>query len=300
MIEEGRPNRDNNALEGETTGEGSNTASLFIVVLSLLFVAIFGYALIGGVISGDPTNGFFITIIVASTLAIVVSGGVLVRYIIAKRTRDNDSDQYLSKDNRGTFSGSDLENQQVEENVAQDAEDETLMEIHPKSVFGEMSALSPSSYGEDSLTTYHHHIIRNQRKNGFDFSRITEGQEAERVRPRQDPPEGVGAANFQAAWVTRGNSQDPDGPKMSTEDAPDSNDDTSIAVETASRHGDEEKSVKTPKSPMARLTSVLRPKSPANSVAASLPPVSILKKKGKVGFILFGSKALCNMLSILV
>eukprot|EP00533_Pseudo-nitzschia_delicatissima_P004794 CAMPEP_0116110772 /NCGR_PEP_ID=MMETSP0327-20121206/18101_1 /TAXON_ID=44447 /ORGANISM="Pseudo-nitzschia delicatissima, Strain B596" /LENGTH=73 /DNA_ID=CAMNT_0003603981 /DNA_START=75 /DNA_END=292 /DNA_ORIENTATION=+ len=69
MIEEGRPNRDNNALEGETTGEGSNTASLFIVVLSLLFVAIFGYALIGGVISGDPTNGFFITIIVASTLA---------------------------------------------------------------------------------------------------------------------------------------------------------------------------------------------------------------------------------------
>lgn len=293
MIEEGRLNRDNNALEGETTEEGNNTASLLIVVLSLVFVAIFGYALIGGVISGDPTNGLFITIIVASALAIVVSGGVLVRHIIAKRSRDNNNDQYLSKDNRGTFSGSDLENQQEEENAA---EDETLMEIHPKSVFGEMSALSPASYGEDSLTTYHHHIIRNQRKNGFDFSRITEGQEPERVRPRQDPPEGVGAVNFQAAWVTRGNSQDPDGPKMSTEDAPDNNDDTSIAVETASRHGDEEKSVKTPKSPMARLTSLVRPKSPANSVAASLPPVSILKKK--VGLIRFGPKALCNMLSI--
>ncbi len=291
-MEEGRPNRDKDAMEGETNEEGSNMASLLIVVLSLVFVVIFGYALIGGVISGDPTNGFFITVIVASAFAIVVSAGVFVRHMYTKRAEDVNNDKYLSKDNRGTFSGSDEENQQDgnEDDVEDPAEDETLMEIQAKSVFGEMSALSPNSYGEDSLSTFHHHIIRNHQKNnrqGFDFSRITPADNTQRARPRQDPPEGVSASNFQAAWVTRGNSQDPSGPKLSTEgevfdyNDEDNNDATSVGA--SRKDPDEiEESIKAPKSPLARLTSSLRPKSPANSVANSLPP-SILKKKGKVG-----------------
>jgi len=284
---EGRPNRNNDAMEGETNEEGSNMASLLIVILSLVFVVIFGYALIGGVVSGDPTNGFFITVIVTSAFAIVVSAGVFVRHMYTKRAGDVDNDQYLSKDNRGTFSGSDEENQQEgnENDVEDPDEDETLMEIQAKSVFGEMSALSPNSYSEDSLSTFHHHIIRNHRKKdrqGFDFSRITPADNTQRARPRQDPPEGVSASNFQAAWVTRGNSQDPSGPKLSSEgevfdnDDEDNNDATSVADPDEI----EEKSIKAPKSPLARLTSALRPKSPAHSVANSLPP-SILKKKGK-------------------
>jgi len=81
--------------------------SWFIVVVSLLFVAIFGGALIGGIASGDPNNGFFITsIIVASVLAISVALGVSIRYYLINRAKDDD--EYLPKDDiRGTFSSSD-------------------------------------------------------------------------------------------------------------------------------------------------------------------------------------------------
>ena len=311
-VEEGRSNSDNNnnMLEGETAvaaDERSNTASLLIVILSLFFVAIFGYALIGGVISGDPTNGFFITLIVASVLAIVVAIGVVVRYVYVKRTRNsnNGDDQCLSKENNGTFSTSDEENQCEEEYVHRPQIQEyqfpgrnhlepEIKEIQAKSVMGEMSALSPYSYAEDSLSTFRHHIIRDHRNNGrqgFDFSRITPGEDRENVKRRQDPPE-VGAATIEAAWNTRGSSQDPSAPKFSTEgdiivdkgDQHDSNDDNTDAesrndIDNISRRHDEEKSVKSAKSP-----SLILPKSPAFSVAKSLPP-SILKKKGKVGLI---------------
>jgi hypothetical protein len=34
---------------------------------------------------------------------------------------------------------------------------------------------------------------------------------------REDPPEGAGSSTFQAAWNTRGHSQDPSAPKFSTD-----------------------------------------------------------------------------------
>lgn len=223
-------NGDNDNLEGETAvDEHSDTTSLLIVILSLVFVVVFGCALIGGVISGDPTNGFFITIVVASLLAISVAMVVSIRYIYANRARDDDAVQNLSKiDARGTLSSSDEENQYEEDYVNQLPRDQIrdyliepdIKDIQANSVVGEMSALSPHTYDEDSLSTFHHHIIKDHYKNGrqgFDFSRITQGEHGEKIKSRQDPPEGVGLATMEAAWNTRGNSKDPSAPKFSTD-----------------------------------------------------------------------------------
>jgi len=223
---EGYTDGDDNTSEGETSvDENSSTTSLLIVILSLIFVAVFGCALIGGVISGDPTNGFFITIIVASALAISVAIGIALRMY---SNRDENIDQYLSKKNKGTFSTSDEENPHEEEYVNQPLRNQTheyhyanqseIKEIQAKSVLGEMSALSPHSYGGDSISTFRHHIIGNHNNNGqqgFDFSRITPGEQGENGKKREDPPEGVGEATMQAAWSTRGSSQDPSAPKFS-------------------------------------------------------------------------------------
>ena len=232
----GYSNSDNDTLEGDVALNGNNNiTSLLIVVLSLIFVAIFGCALVGGVVSGDPTNGFLITIIVASALAISVAMGVSIRYIYINRDGDDDTDQYLSKENmRGTLSSSDEENQNEEEDVNQPSRNQThdkrfpnqtpveseIKEIQAKSVVCEMSALSPHSYDEDSISTFRHHIIKdhyNYGRQGFDFSRITPGEHGKNVKTRQDPPEGVGTATMQAAWNTRGSSQDPSAPKFSTD-----------------------------------------------------------------------------------
>ena len=119
-----------------------------------------------------------------------------------------------------------------------------------------MSALSPCSYGGDSLTTFRHQIIRQQQLNerrGFDFSTITPADDGENKRRREDPPEDppeVGAATYESALVTT-ESSDPSGEVIGEK-----------------KNDDDKKSL-------------IRPKSPAHSVAKSLPP-SILKKNLKV------------------
>lgn len=203
--------------------------SWFIVVVSLLFVAIFGGALIGGIASGDPNNGFFITsIIVASVLAISVALGVSIRYYLINRAKDDD--EYLPKDDiRGTFSSSDEGRYNVEESFNRRPDhdqcqtqpqpnhylththvESQIKEIQTKSVFGEMSVLSPQTYDEESLTTI------GQGRRGFNFSSITSSKRESKVNMREDPPEGAGLS-FQTAWNTRGQSQDPSAPKFSTD-----------------------------------------------------------------------------------
>ena len=140
--------------------EGNNTASLLVVVLSLFFVAIFGYALIGGVVSGDPTKGFSVTLIVASALAVVVAIGVLARYLYVKHNPNNNNLKI-----KGTFSTNDEENQEDPQDYEENEFPREIKAIQPKSVVGEMSALSPCSYGGDSLTTFRHQIIRQQQLN---------------------------------------------------------------------------------------------------------------------------------------
>ena len=215
-----------NMMEGGTTTNENNTKSLLTVVLSLVFVIIFGCALIGGLVSGDPTNGFFITIIVASALAIAVAVGVAIRYFYVNRISNDNNDIPLSKTNGGTFSSSDEENQCEEEYIKESSRNEVheygfpdqpqieseIKVIQARSVVGEMSALSPSSYGEESLSTFRHHIIKNNYnsgRRGLDFSRITPDEQGEKVRMRRDPPEGVGVPIIEE--ILQGASQDPDG-----------------------------------------------------------------------------------------
>ena len=207
-IEEGRSNSDNdgnnNMVASVAEEEGSNTASLLVVVLSLFFVAIFGYALIGGVISGDPTKGFSVTLIVASALAVAVAIGVLARYLYVKHNLNNNNDLK----NKGTFSTNDEENQEDPQDYEENEFPHEIKAIQAKSVVGEMSALSPCSYGGDSLTTFRHQIIRQQQLNerrGFDFSTITPAEDGENKRRREDPPEDppeAGAATYESALVT--------------------------------------------------------------------------------------------------
>lgn len=231
--ETGRSDGDNNPSEREAgDDENSSTSSLLIVILSLVFVVVFGCALVGGVLSGDPTNGFFITIVVASALAVAVAAGVSIRYIYINRFRDDDSDnQGLSKEDvRGTFSNSEEDDEYDEEYANRYAHNQTredhfpnrnpiatqIKEIQAKSVVGEMSALSPQSYDGDSLSALRHHIIQDQYKlgrQGFDFTSITSNQNNENNR-REDPPEGL---RVQPNWIARGASKDPSARKFSTD-----------------------------------------------------------------------------------
>eukprot|EP00536_Pseudo-nitzschia_multiseries_P001563 jgi/Psemu1/294456/fgenesh1_pm.19_\ len=211
--------------------EGGKTTSLLIVVLSLVFVAIFGGALIGGIVSGDPTNAFFITTIVASVFAISVALGVSIRYFVTRPGTDGADGDYQKDDVRGTFSSSDEENYYDEDYGKRSPDYEAqnyrypsknpiapqIKEIEATSICGDMSALSPTTYDEGSLSTFRHHIIQNGRR-GFDFSSITSTKNGENVNStRADPPEGTGTESIQAAWNARGSSLDPSAPKFSTE-----------------------------------------------------------------------------------
>jgi len=222
---------DSRVADGERMDDDNKTTSLFIVVLSLVFVAIFGGALIGGIVSGDPNSAFFVTVIVASVFAISIAFGVSIRYFITQRATGENDDEYFGKENvRQTFSASDEENHYYEENGKRSPDYETqdyhypthtpvaskIKEIEANRVGGEMSAMSPTTYDEGSLSTFRHHIIQSGRR-GFDFSSITSTKNGEKVNAREDPPEGTGQETIQAAWNARGNSQDPSAPKFSTE-----------------------------------------------------------------------------------
>lgn len=308
--------RENVTLSENGQSGESSKSSLIIVILSLLFVAIFGCALVGGVISGDPNNGFLITIIVASSIAISLAMGVSIRYIYVNRTQKDDDDRYLSKENmRGTLPSTDEENQDNEEpphdqnhnyyypNAA--GIESEIKEIQTKSVFGEISVLSPHSIDDETLSL-RHHIIRDRKRDrqGFDFSRITSGENGENIRmredPPEDPPEGIGLANVQTALVTRGTSQDPSAPKFSTDGdiigdesenqiqnhreqndnkshvseksgIPENNVDDGNSSTIQTRRRSRSKS----KSPSASRSA----KSPSNSIAMTLPSRRIKKEK---------------------
>lgn len=169
-------------------GEDSTSSkftTVLIVVASLLFVAIFAGALVGGIVSGDPTNGFFVTIIVSSAVAISVAVVVSIRYCVkiraASRQSSSENDRYLSKDGRATFSNSDEDNHEdyyydehrrrSKSGVHQGHHRRLrtphggrhhgshtpvgarIREIQAASVAGEVSALSPQTYDVESLST---------------------------------------------------------------------------------------------------------------------------------------------------
>jgi hypothetical protein len=226
--------------------------SLFIVIVSLLFVAIFGGALVGGVVTGDPSNKFFITITSASGVAVCIALIVTLRYYCKNRTSANsdDNDDQINKDIRGTFSGSE-EDHPDEDNYFESRRGNLrhndgryvhnggtyhgrtpvqarIKEIQAQSVAGDMSALSPHSYDVESLTTRRDIPISRkrtqkqqrqkkemQRHGLFAFSSPNSSRlSSPTAQAREDPPEGAGQATYYAAWITRGQSQDPDAHKV--------------------------------------------------------------------------------------
>lgn len=62
------------------------SASFVVILISLLFVAIFGGALVGGITTGgNPSDAFFFTIIGASSFAIAVAAFASIRYYITSK-----------------------------------------------------------------------------------------------------------------------------------------------------------------------------------------------------------------------
>jgi hypothetical protein len=250
-----RHSAENSSIAGTTSVVGEDIgrcASLFIVIVSLLFVAIFGGALVGGVVTGDPSNNFFITIISASGVAITIAFAVTIRYYCKNQRSANtdDSDDRINKNIRGTFSGSEEdhpdEDDYFESGHGQQRQHHghhnhhrpsyhsrtpvqaRIKEIQAQSVAGEMSALSPHSFGVESLSTRKDIPIskkkiqkqllqqeKQQRRGLFDFSSPNSFRlSPPKAQTREDPPEGAGQATYYAAWITRGQSQDPDAHKV--------------------------------------------------------------------------------------
>jgi hypothetical protein len=203
------------------------SATFLIILVSLLFVAVFGGALVGGVVSGDPSNGFFITIIVASAVAIGVATIVALRYwckqraarersnVVTKPTRNHDGvgdiqgtitrtadedEEAGYYDNRGRFY------------PKQGPVEEDIQEVEaPNMAPGDVSAMSPGTYDYESHAQTRSQFTRseyngngyrlniNQRENeeyrpsSFDFESIT----SKRSTPvREDPPEDPVGANM--------------------------------------------------------------------------------------------------------
>lgn len=96
--------RQNQQQESAISEDASNGVSAVITV-ALLVVAVFGGALVGGVVSGDPSNGFYLTIIVASSVAICIAIVISSRYYCRDKPRASKRDPN-GVSLRRTFTGS--------------------------------------------------------------------------------------------------------------------------------------------------------------------------------------------------
>lgn len=187
--------------------------TLLVVIFSLIFVAVFGGALVGGIVSGDPDGTFFTVIIITSVLAIVVAVIFGIRKAYCKKSKHYDVDQ---KDLRGTFTRSEEENHHYGEDPEYDGYYEERYEPQPTpvnarineikagSVAGDMSALSPTTLEMETdqrTTPGKKRSGRTPRRESsgrglFDFATVSEGSER-RSRPRrEDPPDSSDAPSY--------------------------------------------------------------------------------------------------------
>lgn len=195
----GRPRTAIDHGEPVDPNDHNPSTTFIIIIVSLLFVAVFGGALVGGIVSGDPSNGFFITIIAASAVAIAVAATVTCRYY----RNNKEAEEYIKQDIRGTFTRSGDEENGHDEEVedydrhhvyghARTPVDARIKEVLPRSVAGDVSALSPHSYDIESYTTRDiGHNKRRERRGLFDFASVASSKRSfKSVRtPREDPPE---------------------------------------------------------------------------------------------------------------
>jgi hypothetical protein len=192
--------------ESKTSG-----MTLLVVIFSLVFVAVFGGALVGGIVSGDPDGTFFTVIIVTSTLAITVAVIFGIRKVYCKKRKHRDMDQKV--DLRGTFTRSEEENHHYDEDPEYNGHYEKRYEARPTpvnarineikagSVAGDMSALSPTTLEmeTDQRTTPGKRSGRTPRRESsgrrpFDFANVSVGSERRNGPRREDPPESSDAS----------------------------------------------------------------------------------------------------------
>lgn len=196
----------------------SNT--FLIILISLLFVAIFGGALVGGVVSGDPSNGFFITIIAASGVAIVVVILASIRYCINLRTaaanepenRMKESPQSANLQPTFTRTADEDEEAGYDYDGREHYIQEEVQTINAQSMApGDVSAMSPGTYDYDMESSFGQtasqftrseyqgrgrssDAYERQRYSGpFDFETVASSQYERHERVyREDPPEEFG------------------------------------------------------------------------------------------------------------
>ncbi len=199
------------------------TSTFLIILVSLLFVAVFGGALVGGVVSGDPSNRFFITIIAASGGAIGVAIIVSLRYVCLQRSAHKHR-EYAMKDPetrhvQQTFTRSVDEDEEVgyfddrgRFYQGQGPVEENIREVKARAMTpGDVSAMSLASYDMESYTQATSHFTRGYNGNGyrlrinerpkeeyhdgpFDFSSVTSSKQNFPVR--EDPPEDGAGCNL--------------------------------------------------------------------------------------------------------
>lgn len=176
----------------EDSEEENQNCTLIVVIVSLLLVAVFGGALVGGVVSGDPSNGFFVTIISVSSVSILIALAVSLRCWCKSR---RGSDGYL-KDSKGTFSSDDDEHDMKHKKEMRSGKSAPAIKEVDAVRRSDVSALSPNTHdvescmtdGESGITSFAGRILLNKsrQRRGFDFSSVVSGQP---TRGRADPPE---------------------------------------------------------------------------------------------------------------
>ena len=185
--------------------------TLLVVIFSLVFVAVFGGALVGGIVSGDPDGTFFTIIIVTSTMAIAVAVIFGIQKVYCKKSKDRDMDK--RNDLRGTFTRSEEENHHYDEDPRYDGHYEEhyeprptpvnarINEIKAGSVAGDMSALSPTTLEMETDTrTRGNRSGRTPRRESsggpFDFANVSVASERRNGPRREDPPESSDAPSY--------------------------------------------------------------------------------------------------------
>lgn len=214
--------------------ENKFSASFLIILVSLLFVAVFGGALVGGVVSGDPSNGFFITILAASGVAIGVAAIVGLRYWCKQREASKQQEGVTkiisSRDARGDIRGTITRTADEDEEIgysdgrdryyhSQGPVEERIQEVEaPRMTPGDVSAMSPGTFDYESYAQTRSQFTRSEyngngyrlninqreheeyRPSPFDFESVT----SKRSLPtREDPPEDIGCNLYCGAPVSK-------------------------------------------------------------------------------------------------
>ena len=221
-----------------TRREGTNKGSLCVVIASLLFVGIFGGSLIGGLVSGDPDNVYFIIIVVFATLAIGIAGTIVFQNVIGPSFSDQQTLEPVGKreDLRKTFTApSEDEHNDIEGEVYRARTRTpgiTGKEISAGSVVGEMSALSPYTYDDEGYTRRRgddpsergrvtpkkrRSFGDKKRRGPFDFASIASSRGSRRNRRTrgEDPPEDDVVVVPSDSRLYQVGSKDPAAPKVS-------------------------------------------------------------------------------------